>query len=81
MADAPRLRLTSPTDIGIEMDEIGCFSCKYMLANAAPAFDGHIWTVICPACGVVNKLTPTPDRTVHFKVSGAFFVFQKAPRE
>lgn len=59
------------------MDEIGCYSCEYMLANVAPTFDGHIWTVKCPACGVVNKLAPAPDREGQFTVSGAFFVIQK----
>jgi len=63
------------------IDELSCFSCKQTLANAAPTFNDDIWTVACPACGVVNKLTPALDRADHFKVSGAFFVIQKAPRE
>ena len=63
------------------MDDISCFSCECTLANATPIFNNDIWTVVCPECAVVNKLTPTPDREDHFTVSGAFFVIQKALRE
>jgi hypothetical protein len=39
------------------------------------------WTVACPSCGVVNKLTPAPDSDNRFTVSGAFFVVQKDGRQ
>ena len=63
------------------MDEVSCFSCNYTLANVSPIFDNGIWTAVCPACAVVNKLTPTPDREDRFTVSGAIFVIQKAFKE
>ena len=61
------------------MKDFNCYSCKSTLANAAPACKDNTWTVACPECAVVNKLTPVPDRDGHFTVSGAFFVVQKTP--
>jgi hypothetical protein len=60
------------------IDEFSCFSCKDTLANTVPTFNDGIWTAVCPACSVVNKLTPAPDREGHFTVSGAFFIVPKA---
>lgn len=62
------------------MDGLSCFSCKEPLANTTPTFKNDLWTVTCPACSVVNKLMPDPDRERHFKVSGAFFIYQR-PRQ
>ncbi len=61
------------------IEKVSCYSCRHTLASAAPTFNDGIWTVVCPACAVVNKLKPIPDREGHFMVSGAFIVVQKSP--
>lgn len=58
-------------------NDINCFSCKQSLSNALPTLSGDAWTAQCPACSVVNKLTPLPDSDGHFTVSGAFFVVRR----
>ena len=56
------------------------FGCEGTLANLTPDFSNGLWTVACPACGVVNKLAPDPQRPHAFIVCGAFFGTPETPR-
>ena len=44
------------------MDDLKCYSCKEPLTASTGKLQDNVWTVLCPACKVVNKLAPDPDR-------------------
>ncbi len=54
-----------------------CYSCKGALAASIPKLENDAWTATCPACGVLNKLTPVPDQEGDYVVSGAYFIVRK----
>ena len=53
------------------------FGCDDSLQNITPTYRNGLCTVKCPTCGVINKLSPDPQRSGAFVVSGAFFAVQK----
>ena len=53
------------------------FGCDDSLQNITPTYRNGLWTVKCATCGVVNKLSPDPQRSGAFVVTGAFFAVQR----
>ncbi len=56
------------------------FGCREKGDVSTADFKNGLWTITCPACGVVTKLKPDPERRHAFVVSGAFLATPAAAR-